>query len=223
MPALAVGGWLAAAIAAAVAVINWRTIAALLEAVARTSHELRGPLTAVRLGLHAARRGGDLSRERLRGVELELGRATLALGDLDTVGEHRHAAARQLSLGPSCIERLDLAELLADSVEAWSAYAALRDAKVRLVGLPAPVYVEGDRLRLAQAVGNLVANAIEHGGGSVALTCRGEHETARVEVTDGGPGLPAPVLALIRGPRRGRGPRGRGLAIAAAVAVTHGG
>ena len=38
-----------------------------------------------------------------------------------------------------------------------------------------------------------------------------------------GRGLPAPVAELIRRPRRGRGSRGRGLAIAAAIAEVHGG
>jgi len=223
VPALAATGWVAAVLAAVIAVMNWRTTASLLEAVARTSHELRGPLTAARLGLHAARRGGPISLERLRGVELELGRATLALGDLATVGARSHGPGGEPSFAPSCIERLDLGALLADSVEAWSAFAALRHAEVRLVGDSAPVYVEGDRLRLAQAAGNLIANAIEHGGGVVSVACRGGHGTARVEVIDGGPGLSAPVRELTRRPRRGRGARGRGLAVAAAVAATHGG
>jgi len=44
-----------------------------------------------------------------------------------------------------------------------------------------------------------------------------------VVVSDLGPGLPAPVAELCRRTRRGRGARGRGLAIAAAVARAHGG
>ncbi len=83
--------------------------------------------------------------------------------------------------------------------------------------------VWGDRLRLAQALGNLIANAIEHGGGSVQVTLAPRARTIRIEVCDGGPGLPAPVAALARRPRRGRGARGRGLAIALAIAHRHGG
>jgi signal transduction histidine kinase len=45
----------------------------------------------------------------------------------------------------------------------------------------------------------------------------------RITVSDRGPGLPAPVAELRRRPRRGRGARGRGLAISAEVAEAHGG
>jgi signal transduction histidine kinase len=85
------------------------------------------------------------------------------------------------------------------------------------------VLLRGDRLRLAQAVGNLLANAIEHGEGDVLLRARASAHTVRVEVLDGGPGLPAPVAELVRHPPAGRSARGRGLAIAADVAARHGG
>ena len=84
----------------------------------------------------------------------------------------------------------------------------------------------GDRLRLAQVTGNLIANAIEHGGGVVEVHGHGDRTRARVEVSDSGPGLPAPVAELVRAGSRGRGGRGRrgrGLAIAAAIAADQGG
>src|SRR5207237_880514 len=83
--------------------------------------------------------------------------------------------------------------------------------------------VHGDRLRLAQALDNLIANAIEHGGGAVEVCGRMDTGYVRVEVTDDGPGLPAPVAELSRRARRGRESRGRGLAIASTVAHEHGG
>jgi signal transduction histidine kinase len=83
--------------------------------------------------------------------------------------------------------------------------------------------VWGDRLRLAQATGNLISNAIEHGGGVVEVRGRGGPDRVRVEVIDAGSGLPAPVPDLARRPHRGRGRRGRGLAIATAIAASHAG
>jgi signal transduction histidine kinase len=72
-------------------------------------------------------------------------------------------------------------------------------------------------------MGNLIATAIEHGGGEITVRGRLDHGAIRIEVVDDGPGLPAPVAELARRPRAGRGRRGRGLAIASAVAVAHGG
>jgi signal transduction histidine kinase len=88
--------------------------------------------------------------------------------------------------------------------------------------------VLGDRLRIAQATGNLIANAIEHGGGDVEVRGGEQRDGVWIEVIDDGPGLPAPVTELARRARRGHGHgdrrgRGRGLAIAAAVAEAHGG
>ena len=95
--------------------------------------------------------------------------------------------------------------------------------RLRLEAPPQDVLLRGDRLRLAQACGNLLANAIEHGDGEVLLRARASAHTVRIEVLDDGPGLPAPVAVLARRPRGGRGARGRGLAIAADVAARHGG
>jgi signal transduction histidine kinase len=68
-----------------------------------------------------------------------------------------------------------------------------------------------------------VANAVEHGGGDVAVRARALGPTVRVEVTDAGPGLPATVPALLARARAHRGRRGHGLAVAARVAARHGG
>ena len=82
--------------------------------------------------------------------------------------------------------------------------------------------VRADRLRLTQAVGNLVLNALEHGAGPVRLRVHATRTHVRVEVRDHGPGLPAPVAALAGGlPHAGR--RGHGLAVASRVVARHGG
>jgi signal transduction histidine kinase len=198
------------------AVVAWRLVAIRAELVARACHELRGPITAARLGLALGERSGALSAERLRAVDLELGRAALALDYLDAAARGRAGAA-------SAVEPFDLRELLADSVVAWRASAIMWGVQLALGCPDEPVVVVGDRVRIAQATGNLIANALEHGEGNVLVRARPVDGAARVEFIDGGPGLPAPVAALARRPRRGRGQRGRGLAIAMAVAVAHGG
>ncbi|MBV8220428.1 MAG: HAMP domain-containing histidine kinase, partial [Solirubrobacterales bacterium] len=173
-----------------------------METVARACHELRGPLTAARLGLQLGASSGELTPARLRAIDLELGRAALALDDLD--------GARTPGIGPwRAPEPVAIDQLVSDSVEAWRAAALSRGVSLQGSWSGGSARVWGDRLRLAQATGNLIANAIEHGGGVVEVRGRADTGWARIEVSDTGPGLPAPVAALARHPSRGRGARGR--------------
>lgn len=202
---------MAAGLATASAVLSeWRH-GCRRECVARAAHELRGPITAARLGLEA----GEVSPARRRALELELERAALALADLSAVAGGRVTGSR--------LEKVDLIAVVSDSVEALRAAAAERGAELRLEWSGPDAVVLGDRLRLAQTVENLLANAIEHGGGVIEVGGRIDGGTVRLEVTDDGPGLPAPVTQLVSRARRGRGWRGRGLAIAVSIARDHGG
>jgi signal transduction histidine kinase len=213
--AAALGGWVAAGIVAAVMIALRRTLGSRMEGVARACHELRGPLAAARLGLSFGSRCGELSADRLRAIDTELERATLALQDLADLGRS----------GPRIrdLERVDLPALQADCVRATDGLADEWGADIAQVWDGPPVSLWGDRLRLAQALGNLIANAIEHGGGAVEVRGVVGEGVVRLEVSDGGPGLPAPIAQLARRARRGRGARGRGLAIATAIVEAHGG
>lgn len=224
---VALTGWLCAVSAAMLAMAARRVLLRRTEHVVRAAHELRGPLTALRLGLH----GEQLSLARSRAMELELGRAALALDDL-TAG---------LGLGTVglALERVDARQLLTDSVEAWRPAATRRQAEVRFDWAGSAACVLGDRYRLAQATDNLIANAIEHGGGVIEVRGRRDDRRVRIQVTDGGPGLPASVSDIARRSRPERWPRtsrgdssararqrrgrGRGLAIASQIARDHGG
>ena len=181
-----------------------------LTLVAQAGHELRGPLFAARLGLD-----GLESTARVAAIDLELRRAALALDDLAEAPRGRRAGQRSAPF--------DLAALLGEAADAWLALAESRGV-VLLIEPPAGrVVVHGDRLRLAQAWGNLVANAIEHGGGAVGVRVRVADGRVRLEVTDAGPGLPAPVADLVVAARGRRSRRGHGLALAAGIAERHGG
>jgi DNA-binding response OmpR family regulator len=213
-PALLVA-WLLAAVAIAVAAASHLELRRRRELVARACHELRGPLTAAHLALHAGARHGDAAQGRLAAIDLELERAGVALDDL--------AAARRGRRAPDRDEPVDVGDLLAYQAATWRIVAGVFGCRLELVEPARGAIVRGDRLRLAQAVGNLVANALEHGTGRVELVARALGDRVRIEVADEGPGLPAPVGDLTRRPRAGRGRRGRGLAIAADIADRHGG
>jgi signal transduction histidine kinase len=171
-------------------------------AAARARHEVRGPLAIARVAL-----GGLERSARVEAIDLELRRAAMALDELE--GARRRDEGRPVDVG----------RLLAGAAPAWTAMAEARGAA--LVVEPAGAFVAGDPLRLAQACANLVTNAIEHGGGyvHVRVTSCGGH--VRLAVEDDGPGLPAPLSALVAAARGRRSHRGHGLAIAAAIARRH--
>ena len=215
---LEAGGWVVAGLTGLLALATRRALADRMEGVARACHELRGPLTTVRLALAVAERGGELTSHQLRAIDTELGRAGQVLDDLGEMRRRRVDGSGSRDLG-----RVDVLALLSDVLEAAQPAGARVD--VRLSGWwDGPgVVVWGDRLRLAQALGNLLANAIEHGGGAVRVHGALRRGVVCIEVDDDGPGLPGSVAGLASRPRAGRGPRGRGLAIALGIAEAHGG
>jgi signal transduction histidine kinase len=170
--------------------------------IAHASHELRGPLTAATLALHGLPPGAAAP------VAAQLDRMRLALDDLAAAPLGRRAS--------ETVEPVRVAGLLTQLVLQWRPVAAARGRSIELVGgLPSGL-VAADRTRFAQAAGNLVANALEHGEGPIRLRA-----TVRVEVCDDGPGLPAPVDELAA--RRSGGEHGHGLSVAAGIAGRLGG
>jgi len=239
MSALAYVGWTAAGACGALAALLQARLVRRAALVADAGHELRGPLCAARLGLHALD-----DAERAAAVDLELRRAALALDDLAAACHGRRAGERS--------QLVDVGALLDDAAEAWQPLARAFGAELRVEPLRGRALVHADPVRLAQACGNLVANAVEHGASPVRVRGRVLAGRVRVEVQDAGPGLPGPVWELIGSPdhsgarriigrsRRSRrspsprgpawrsfvapaAPRGRGLAIAAGIAERHGG
>ncbi len=211
---IAVGGWVAGAAGTLAAVHSRRRLVARMELVARACHEVRGPLAAARLGLSWGQRNDGLSRSRLHALEQELERAGLAVDDLEN-------ARRGSAAVPLQWRALEVADLVSASVAAWEASAATRCTRIKQVWSGPHVQIEGDRVRLAQALGNLIANALEHGRGPVEVRAGSDSDVARVEVQDSGPGLDAPIAELAG--RRSSSARGHGLAVAASIVAAHGG
>ncbi len=185
------------------------------ELVARAAHELRGPLAAAHLGLQALARQAGVQRWRVAAVDVQLQRAALALADLAVAPRGGRAADRS--------GLVEIGVLLEEQLRAWRPMAAAYGCDLALAPVSPDARVRGDSARLAQAVGNVLANAVEHGRGRIELSARQCGDRLRIEVVDDGPGLPAPVADFVSRARGGRGSRGRGLAIAAEIARRHGG
>ena len=189
------------------------------------SHELRTPLAVLRTEVQIALRGErDASelRAALESVGQEAERLSRLADDLLVL-----ARADQGRL-PLRSEPLDAGDLIeAAARRAGAAARASGRTVVAQAGDGAVALADPDRA--AQALDNLITNALAHGGGDVRLTTRATDGWIQLHVTDEGPGFPEDLLEraferFSRGdPARSGGGTGLGLAIVAAIADAHGG
>jgi signal transduction histidine kinase len=189
------------------------------------SHELRTPLALHKAELELALRYGG-SREELRA---SIASAIEEADRLSALAENLLVIARsdkgKLHVEP---EPLEVAALFATVVQRMSDRA--RDANRTLdVDEPDGLMVEADRLRVEQALMNLLENAMRHGRGEVSVWARTRDAVVELHVSDAGPGFPSDFLphAFERFRRadaaRSSEGAGLGLAIVESIAEAHGG
>ena len=179
------------------------------EFVADASHQLRTPLTALRLRLENLDRDvAAEGRSQLEGALAELERLGVLVDGL--------LALSRAAAGAAPAEQVDLAEVVRDRVEAWSALAAERGLSL-LAETDRTPSARAAPERVRQVLDNLVENAVEVSppGGTVTVAARAAPPWAELRVRDEGPGLDA------EGRRRafdrfwrGRGGEGSGLGLA---------
>jgi two-component system sensor histidine kinase BaeS len=123
-----------------------------------------------------------------------------------------------------------LAPLLSGIASAFAAAAAATGGSIA-VSVPGGLVVRADADRLRQAIAALVDNAIRHAPGTpIAIDATPRAGGVRVEMRDGGPGIPAADLPHVferfyqadESRDRTAGTSGLGLAIAKAIADAHG-
>ncbi len=193
--------------------------------VADAGHELRTPLALLRaeldFALHHARGEQELRAAVSRASD-ETDRLVQLAGDLLLIASTDHGEL------PLRLERLSAAELL-ESVRnrfLWRSADAGRSIEI---DAPGEITLVADRLRLEQALGNLVDNALRHGAGTVRLAVRRHADAIELRVEDDGDGFPPAYLprAFQRFSRPDTSPTGTGaglgLAIVEAIALAHGG
>ena len=188
--------------------------------VADASHELRTPLAVLKTELEAALRDPD--------PHPAIGTAIDEVDRLSQLAEDLLVLARsQEGELPVRRETVHVRPLL-EGVHDRFADRATRAGRAIVVE-DGDVTISADPLRLRQALGNLVDNALRHGAGDVVLRAAADDGGVALEVSDGGAGF-APDIAdraferFARGDvARTRGGTGLGLAIVRAIAEAHGG
>lgn len=180
-----------------------RRRAALNEAL----HELRRPLQVLSLALPERTHPGAP-------VESSLELATVALDRLD---REINGVGLEKVVG-----EVPVNALIEDAVQRWKGVAACSGGSLQREWNGPETYVEGDRFDLAQALDNLLSNAIEHGAGKVTIGWRREGKWVCILVANSG--APSPTQPRRRRHRRGgRCRRGHGLRVVERVARKHGG
>ena len=193
--------------------------------VAEAGHELRTPLALLRAELDYALRHADTEeelREAVRAASDETDRLAQLADGLLLIASSDQDKLRLRR------EPLAVADVLA-SVRNRFLWRADEAGRAVEVDAPDGLEVDGDRLRLEQALGNLVDNALRHGEGTVVLGGRAVDGAIELHVGDAGPGFPEDFLphAFERFSRpdesRARAGAGLGLAIVDAITLAHGG
>ncbi len=195
-----------------------KTREALLESqkslLANASHELRSPLTRIRMGLELMGGSPDSA------AHAEIARNISELDQL--IGEILLASrldAKEADLGT--VESVDLVGLAAEECA-----RCVAQLETSAASMPVP----GVSKLLRRAVRNLLENARRYGEGDVVLTLSQQGEYAVIRVRDHGPGVPIALQERIfepfyrlPGASEREGGVGLGLALVKSIAMRHGG
>jgi signal transduction histidine kinase len=198
--------------------------------LANLMHELGSPLGAIRSAIQALLKGAgqdpQLASDLLSGIDSETARLQRLLDDLWELHDQ--------VLGKQELNRrlVQLNEWLASTLTPWE--AAAREKGLRwetnfTAGLPA-ILIDPDRM--AQAIGNILSNAIKFtaAGGQISIRTALVDGQLAIQISDTGPGIPAEEQEKIFQPfyRGSQGRRivegmGLGLSIVRDIVTAHGG
>jgi two-component system, chemotaxis family, CheB/CheR fusion protein len=196
------------------------------------SHELRNPLAPLSNSLHVlshAAPGSDGARRAQEVIERQVGHLTRLVDDLLDTTRVSHG---KLQLHR---EHLDLGDLVRRAAEDHRELFAMRGVSLDVAAPPSATWVDGDRTRLSQVVGNLLQNAAkftpERGTVRLGLEIADADGIAELHFRDTGAGIQAAMLPRLFEPfsqaddtlARSSGGLGLGLALVKGLVVAHGG
>jgi two-component system OmpR family sensor kinase len=193
--------------------------------VADASHELRTPLTILKGELELALRDAtdvDEIRAAVMSAAEEADRLVQLAEDLLVIARSEHGRL------PVRLVEVDAGEVLGAAARRFASRASERGVALE-IRAPEEQQLVADDLRLQQALGNLIDNALRHGSGTVTLAVEPRGARVELHVRDDGSGFPDDFIAdaFDRFTRadaaRSRGGAGLGLAIVSAIARGHGG
>jgi signal transduction histidine kinase len=196
-----------------------RTVRAQREFVANASHQLRTPLTGMKLRLEsaAAQATDESVRRQLEAADLEVDR-------LSEIVDRLLEMSREIEEGEPT--HVDLADAVSRALGRWQERARQLEATLRSEGSAGTA--QGNPTDLDQILDNLLDNAIAYARGEITIESGSHDGHVFVAVRDHGPGIPREELARVterfyRGRGAPSGGSGLGLAIARDLAEKWGG
>jgi signal transduction histidine kinase len=194
------------------------------EFLAMLGHELRNPLSPILTALHLMKLRGQESREEAV-IERQVGHLARLVDDLLDVAR---VAQGKINLRTAPVE---VSDVVWKGVEMASPLLEERQHELHLDLPRSGLRVDGDELRLAQVLGNLLTNAAKYTerGGQVSVRARRDGGQAVIAVRDSGIGIAAELLPHIfdrfvqgaRGSDRSEGGLGLGLTLVKSLVLLH--
>jgi signal transduction histidine kinase len=191
-----------------------RSMAAQRDFVANAAHQLRTPLTGLRLRLEAAglKTENEALRRDLEAGEREAERLARTVTDLLTLAREGQR--------PAAVAPLSLAAAGEAALERWVSVADEHDVDLQLRDRSAGARVDASAEDVAVILDNLVENAIEHSAPRTAVVVElgAARDNGTIGVLDAGPGLEPGeeervFERFVRGSSRSERPRGSGLGL----------
>jgi signal transduction histidine kinase/CheY-like chemotaxis protein len=222
---------------ASIAMENARLYTAVQEAdrrknefLAMLAHELRNPLAPIRNAVHIMQ-GGDVTQPTMNWARDVIGRQADHMARLiDDLLDVSRIVQGKVVVKP---EKLRLASLFDRSVEASSPRLAGRKQTLRVELPPEPIDLNGDPVRLAQVLSNLINNASKFSGPRTSITLAASYADGEVKISvkDEGDGIDPAFLPHIfelfaqadQSLDRSQGGLGIGLTLVKHLVELHGG
>jgi two-component system phosphate regulon sensor histidine kinase PhoR len=203
------------------------------EFVDNLSHELRTPITTVRLLAETLTRELDevgasaRTRDLVGKIDIETGHLAQMVGELLDLAKIEQGGA------PLYLDDVEMGATIRACLERLSLFAERQGVSLESDLPDEPLWIRGDDDRLGQLLVNLLHNAIKFSpaGGEVRVRARGAAGEVVVSVQDHGVGIPSADLDRVferfykvdKARVRGKGGTGLGLAIARHIVEGHGG